>query len=798
MAREDTLPTVGVRTLIRGIFREEGLTEAEINFALQVAQRESNLGQNIEPHSDPAISGGAPGTSQGIFQLRTPGLLDTFTAQGFTNWRNPFQEITFVARYIKANRNDGFNGWGPWTTATALISGGANPVPEGPGTDGQFDGERFFNLSFDEIMRLIGDEETATILGPAFGPVPFDSAQLTFGTGEFTIDPNDPIAAPLFAAWADWQADLALEEQFLRLDMQEASHQAGLDAAQSQRDFNNLMQQLATQNNWSIEAAQQAFENQKEVLGLQQEFTTGERLAGQEFTAEQAAKDRELNERLNRLNAETALANTIAQLQESARQQATELIGVDPQRGAIAARGVQSLGRSPASRFQQNLRQFATQELPTPSTSASSLGDIEGNIQSLQDVALPQRPLGAAHGMKKKAGSQSLKRGTGGTAILVGEGSHGEGLRAGTAEVAIFHDDGSAEIIPLAGMAQSGFEFTPGVKTRGTAPRGLARPAGGAPTLAKEEGLPPPPLAPAPGGDTTTITRQPTAPPLAPGEVPPEMAAFVADLFVNENPTAVDALKADQLGMPRVKELILQFGAGLISREQLLEGIPATLVPAGEKPFTTEAQALFPIFERLGLDFVPVGGRTPSGVLGQPAAGTARAGLPAPLGAESEELFQALGTEPTLIREAETGAFFWRNSAGELRKIGDASDLLTAGFDPRQAIELPTSEIRGRVDTVQGIEQGEAFTDISPNSFLSGPIFSPLDEEQNVGIFLPNPNQLAALWPSLSEAERNLLISAYGLAGTQEEELARSISFHTPGGLARGSVGAPRRSGALA
>ena len=225
---------------------------------------------------------------------------------------------------------------------------------------------------------------------------------------------------------------------------------------------------------------------------------------------------------------------------------------------------------------------------------------------------------------------------------------------------------------------------------------------------------------------------------------------------------------------------------------------PDTLIPAGEKPFTTEAQALFPIFERLGLDFVPVGGRTPSGALGQPAAGEFRAGLPRPLGAESQELFDALGTEPTLIREAETGAFFLRNSAGELRKIGDQSDLIAQGFNIRDAIELPASEIRGRVSNTQPLEQGEAGRDISPNPFLRGPIFSPLDEEQNIGIFLPAPKLLAQLWPSLSESEKSVIISAFGVAGVDEADLARSISFHTPGGLARGSVGAPRRSGVLA
>lgn len=821
MVEQANLPVVSIRLLIRGIFREEGLTEAEIDFAIKVAQGESSLGQNIEPHSDPAVQGGASGVSQGIFQLRSPGLLDEFTRQGFTNWRNPIQEITFVARYIKTHRNDGFDGWGSWTTAVNLIRNGADPIPDGAGSAAEeFSIEEFFNFSLGEVREWLASQQNdaSSAFSPTFGPgVPGGQAGLfpnvlPDGFGAFGLL-NDPLTQGMLANWLDIQFEVSLQQQFQELGFEEAANNARIAAEAATTAFNRQMAQLAQQNGWTIEAATTAFDRQLEVLGLQQKFTTSERLGAQAFTEEQAEKDRDLSVRLNRLSAETSLANTIAQLQESARQQAVDLIGVDPQRGAIAARGVQSLGKSPASRFQQNLRQFATQELPTPSSGESSLADIEMNISSLQGVATgqPSAPLGAARGATKKG--KSLKGNTGGTAIIVGEGMQGEGLRAGSAEVAIFHEDGSVEIVPLAGRAQGGFTFTPGVdrgKTRGQAPRGIARLAAGTPTqtarptLAKEEGQPPPSLPPpitAPPEQTTTIqvgdslTGQPA---LQPGEVPIEMSSFVADLFVNENPTSRDALRAQELGMPEVARLITEFTAGTITREELLAGIPDTLIPAGEGDFLTEAQALFPIFERLGLDFVPVAGRTPSGVLGQPAAGEVRAGLPRPLGEESQALFQALGTEPTLIREAETGAFFFRNSAGELRKIGDASDLVTQGFNPRDAIELPSSQIRGRVSNTQPLEQGEAFQDISPNPFLSGPIFSPLDLEENVGIFLPAPKLLAQLWPSLSETEKSVIISAFGTAGVNEAELARSISFHTPGGLARGSVGAPRRSGVLA
>ena len=66
--------------------------------------------------------------------------------------------------------------------------------------------------------------------------------------------------------------------------------------------------------------------------------------------------------------------------------------------------------------------------------------------------------------------------GTGGTAIIIGEGHQGEGLRNNTAEVMIIHDDDSIEVVPLAGRAQGGFEFTPGISEPFER---LARTAGG-------------------------------------------------------------------------------------------------------------------------------------------------------------------------------------------------------------------------------------------------------------------------------------------------------------------------------
>lgn len=823
---------LAIQTLIRGIFIAEGLTSEEADFAIRVAEGESNLGQNIDPHPDPSATG-AQGTSQGIFQLRTPGLLDTFTRQGFTDWRNPLQEITFVARYVKANRNDGKNGWGPWSVAQNLIAGGDNPIPNGPGGEARANLSPLFGLSTEEVLALLASDNPSLdifspetrdrILADPAASAAFDALFPTAGggfegfggTGLLT---QDEILDQQIRDWLEIQYQLSLQQAFIDAGLDDAARGAGFAAEAAQRAFNNQMILLAEQNNMSVEAATAAFDRQLEVLGIQQTFQTDERVAAQEFSAEEAAKDRSLNERLNRLNAETSLANTIAQLQESARQQATTLLGVDPQRGAVAARGAQALGTSPAQKFQQSLRQFATAELPDPSTSQSTIGDIEGNISSLQDLAIgrpqpsPQlgaAPPGAAHGAQKDA--HSLRRNTGGTAILVGEGPQGEGLLNNTAEVAIFREDGSAEIVPLSGRAQGGFTFTPGVKPRTTltsAPVAAKQPTDG---LGEAPGLEVP--TPITGPEFQTVIDNLTPedfgpgpstvlpPALPPGQIDPQVADFIADLTVNQNPTPVDALLAEQAGLPDVARLINQFAAGLITREELQAGIPSNLLPASENEFLTEAQALLPIFQNLGLDFVPVGGRQPSGALSA-AAGEVRAGLPRPLGAEAGDLFETLGTTPRLIREQETGQYFFRNSAGELSLIGDESDLATQGFNPRDAIELPSAQLPGgtgfrTLDVQNQLEPGEAFQDPGV-PFQRGPIFSPLDEDQNIGIFLPNEGQLASIWPSLSDVEKRVIASAYSLAGIEMPDLLRSISFHTPGGLARGSVGSPRRSGVLA
>lgn len=104
-------------------FTEAGLEE-HANYAISVAQIESGLGTNNAPHSDPSELG-QPGTSQGLFQLRTPGMLDDFYAAGYTNPQDNAQQARFVANYI---RQSGPAGWmQKWSAALELAQGGTPP-----------------------------------------------------------------------------------------------------------------------------------------------------------------------------------------------------------------------------------------------------------------------------------------------------------------------------------------------------------------------------------------------------------------------------------------------------------------------------------------------------------------------------------------------------------------------------------------------------------------------------------------------------------------------------------------------
>ncbi len=449
-----------VQAIINEVFREAGFSPSEIAFVIQVVKGESNFDTHII---------GDAGEAHGIFQLHARGLLPAFFNAGFTDWTDPRQQARYVAQTTQARRGDGYNGWQPWSVARAIIDGATiNGKTFGPSTNATtFVNSVRVNRGGDQNL-LVGDQG-----------------------GRETIEEHETRLR--------WEAELDIEFWLRKEEFANGIGDARL-AAEARRQveaatvvFNRLMQQLAEQNGWTIEAATVAYNRSVELLGLNQEFTTSEREAGEKFqsgqltrqqlfAAGQNQKNRDLDVRLQRLNTEGQLVSALAGAQERARSESVALLGQDPVRGAVLSRGRFAQGTSPVQRFRTGLNQFAQQELPSASTSASSIEDIEANILELQNATL-ERPVapfvgGAAHGAtiapkgltqgnaqhsgtahhngKKKAAGLSNDFEDVADAILVGEGQHGEGLAAGTAEVELTMSDGTRHIIPLRGMAAHG------------------------------------------------------------------------------------------------------------------------------------------------------------------------------------------------------------------------------------------------------------------------------------------------------------------------------------------------------
>jgi hypothetical protein len=153
------------------------------------------------------------------------------------------------------------------------------------------------------------------------------------------------------------------------------------------------------------------------------------------------------------------LYGQLVNLKERARQLKAELLGNDPLRASVLMQGGVQRGTTPAQQFQGELGSFL--QAPNPNIGAAFAPDADlgqlGQIQRglIGRLQLPQAP---AFGLAKGGKNIPLAAGK---AILVGEGSQGEGLRRGTAEVLVPNEDGTIDVIPLGGMAQGGATLTP-------------------------------------------------------------------------------------------------------------------------------------------------------------------------------------------------------------------------------------------------------------------------------------------------------------------------------------------------
>ena len=219
-------------------------------------------------------------------------------------------------------------------------------------------------------------------------------------------------------------------------------------------------------------ASTQAAQAQDEAFRREQDRLT------REATAAQNRLDRDFREEQNRLAEEAALKrgrlSTLTDLIQSfvgAQAQARDTLAnlqPDPFRFAAVAGGIAPFGVTPQQGFTEQLQQFASAPVPTADPNAS-LPSIESAIQGLTGANVPLAPqiFGAADGiieMRRDGDTFSMVPSPAVTARLVGEGKHGEGLKAGTAEVMITSPQGTA-ILPLGkGMQEGGaigFPFEP-------------------------------------------------------------------------------------------------------------------------------------------------------------------------------------------------------------------------------------------------------------------------------------------------------------------------------------------------
>lgn len=216
-----------------------------------------------------------------------------------------------------------------------------------------------------------------------------------------------------------------------------------------------------------------------------------------------------------------------------------------------------------------------------------------------------------------------------------------------------------------------------------------------------------------------------------------------------------------------------------------------------ERPSTALGafQGLRPIFEAAGFSGeAPIGQRVPpafGSLFGAPLTGRG-IGLPTPAPGRTAEIFQQLGTTPRLIFVPEMDTFFQIDPSGEGQIIGNAERLVELGGNPTNAFTVPLAEAEemGFRPSTQGAFEQESLA-FQPQAGQFGaqqPIFSPLDIGESRGLFLPDPAQLAAVWPTLDPDTKRLAISAYGLGGVSQEQLERRMGFFTP----RGTGGAAR------
>lgn len=217
----------------------------------------------------------------------------------------------------------------------------------------------------------------------------------------------------------------------------------------------------------------------------------------------------------------------------------------------------------------------------------------------------------------------------------------------------------------------------------------------------------------------------------------------------------------------------------------------------GEAHFDPVAQAtlLAPIFEAAGIEpgVTPLATRVGFGQLEGPLFGRG-VGLPTPEFGQAQETFSQLGVSPRLFQPSGSGeVFFLDPASNELRPIegGFGGAVNTLGFQPRDITVLPRSEIGefGQFggEPLTALPTGESAGRV-PFASSASPIFAAQDLASRVGLLLPQPRQLAAIWRSLDPNTQSIVKKTYGLAGIDEAQFDREIQFFSRAGTQQPST----------
>ncbi len=277
--------------------------------------------------------------------------------------------------------------------------------------------------------------------------------------------------------------DLAVQFAFdVRLANIHADIQIRLDEARDVRDRATQISLKKVQARIDDLARQANFEQDKWLLDKRQAFDAAEAEKGRSFQAEQSRLDRENQQRAQAIQELGALNRQLIETKETARQSLVKLVGSDPLRAAAGLQGRIQRGRTPTDVARTRLQTAADTPLPTISPTAT-LPELQAQIATTAPQAnLPTvtPTLGLPGGgiiemTRNKMGAFAITpdrprpdlAGNTGIGIIVGDGEHGEGIKAGTAELIEFQDNGRVRVIPIATRGAGGLEVDTRLGTSG-------------------------------------------------------------------------------------------------------------------------------------------------------------------------------------------------------------------------------------------------------------------------------------------------------------------------------------------